>query len=136
MAFFRLILTAIKLKHLQETLVEEKQESIKLTNKPEWKWRHFGVDVRLKLKKCIRRIFCVQENSRLDRFCFKLRHNGTLENFLLKSVLGFASGYLLTYIFFIFFVVQLNFSLPTATVFCSILGAVLTVGLAFSSRIR
>lgn len=138
MAFFQLILTAIKLRELKETLIEEKEESIKLEKKQKgkWKFKHFLIDFQFKLKKCMQRMFCMQDNSRLNRFCFNLRHHGTFENFILKSIVGFISGYILTYIFFIFFVFQLNFSLPVATIFCSVMGSILTIGLAFSSKVR
>jgi hypothetical protein len=65
-----------------------------------------------------------------------MRTDGTLTNYILKSVLGFLSGILLTYMFFVFFVFQLNFSLESATILCSLFGVILTMGLAFSRRVR
>lgn len=64
------------------------------------------------------------------------RVDGTLENYILKSVFGFLGGILLTYMFFVFFVFQLNFTLSSATMMCSIIGVILTLGLAFSLRVR
>lgn len=65
-----------------------------------------------------------------------LRTDGTLENYILKSVFGFLGGIFLTYMFFVFFAIQLNFTLSSVTMLCSILGVILTLGLAFSYRVR
>lgn len=65
-----------------------------------------------------------------------VRTDGSFENYVLKSALGFLGGIFLTYIFFVFFVFQLNFTLTSATMLCSILGVILTLGLAFSYRVR
>lgn len=65
-----------------------------------------------------------------------LRTDGTLENYILKSMFGFLGGIFLTYMFFVFFVIQLSFTLSSATMMCSILGVILTLGLAFSYRVR
>jgi len=65
-----------------------------------------------------------------------IRTDGTFGNYILKSILGFLGGILLTYMFFVFFVFQLNFSLVSATIICSLLGVILTIGLAFSLRVR
>lgn len=65
-----------------------------------------------------------------------LRTDGSLENYILKSAFGFLGGIFLTYIFFVFFVIQLSFTLSSATMLCSVLGVIFTLGLAFSYRIR
>lgn len=65
-----------------------------------------------------------------------LRTDGSLENYILKSAFGFLGGIFLTYMFFTFFVIQLNFTLSTATMLCSVFGVILTLGLAFSLRVR
>lgn len=65
-----------------------------------------------------------------------VRTDGSFENYILKSVFGFLSGIVVTYIFFVFLVFQLNFTLTCATVLCSVLGVILTLGLAFSYRVR
>ncbi|XP_050681874.1 uncharacterized protein LOC126977205 isoform X2 [Leptidea sinapis] len=57
-------------------------------------------------------------------------------NCLLKSIIGFLGGFALTYLCFIFFVFQLSISLLHATFMSSIIGVLLTLGLAFSNRIR
>ncbi|XP_015375443.1 PREDICTED: DC-STAMP domain-containing protein 2 [Diuraphis noxia] len=62
--------------------------------------------------------------------------NGTFANFLLKSVLGFMSGIVLTMGMFMFLLLQLNYSYTKATVISSAIGGVLTLGLAFSPICR
>ena len=97
------------------------------------------VSVRLKrnlvaaLKRCTT---CLPENSWLHKKIVLLRTDGTLENYVLKSICGFFAGVFLTYMFFVFFVFQLHFALTSATVICSIVGIILTLGLAFSPRVR
>lgn len=135
MAFVKLICTASSLKKLKSELIEEKVDAIKISQKvkPRKRCRHFIADIRRRCKRIthiIRDCFCCH------KLCFNLRHTGSVENFVLKSVFGFLAGFLLTYIFFLFSVFQLDFRVTTATVFCSILGTILTIGLAFSSRVR
>lgn len=65
-----------------------------------------------------------------------LRTEGTLENYIMKSTFGFLGGIFLTYMFFVFFVIQLNFTLSSVTMLCSVLGVILTLGLAFSYHVR
>uniref|UniRef100_A0A2A4JCQ8 Uncharacterized protein n=1 Tax=Heliothis virescens TaxID=7102 RepID=A0A2A4JCQ8_HELVI len=50
--------------------------------------------------------------------------------------MGFVGGIILTYLCFMFFVFQLSISLIHATIMSSIIGVLLTLGLAFSYRIR
>lgn len=135
MAFLQLIKTASKLSKLKQELGEEKADSIKISRKEpvKKKCRHRIIDLRLKAKKLLKKTlscFC------FEKFCYKLRHYGSCENFTLKSIVGFVSGFVLTYIFFMFCMFQLNFTLPTATIFCSILGCILMLGLAFSTKVR
>ncbi|XP_026805112.1 DC-STAMP domain-containing protein 2-like [Rhopalosiphum maidis] len=65
-----------------------------------------------------------------------LETNGTFANFLLKSLLGFMSGIVLTMGMFMFLLLQLNYSYTKATVVSSTIGSVLTLGLAFSPICR
>lgn len=138
MAHFKIFCKGLLIERLKNELVKEKEDSIKLyrNEKPRLscgqKYRHCCINFGLKLKKCC----SLPENNYFYRFFFKLCHEGTLENYLLKSIFGFIGGFCLTYILFIFFVIQLNFKLATATMMCSILGTVLMLGLAFSSFIR
>ncbi|XP_014271124.1 DC-STAMP domain-containing protein 2 [Halyomorpha halys] len=74
--------------------------------------------------------------SRYEKFRINLFTQGTYENYVLKSIVGFLSGVLLTYLFFIFFILQLNFPLGSATTMCSIFGLVLSLGLAYSYKVR
>ncbi|EEB18012.1 conserved hypothetical protein [Pediculus humanus corporis] len=57
-------------------------------------------------------------------------------NFLSKSVLGFIGGIFLTYACFMFLVFSLNFTLDRATFICMCLSVILSLGLAFSVKIR
>lgn len=135
MAFLKLICLASSLKKIKTELEEEKIDSTAIfqEKKPKRRLRHFGVDIRLFLKKCVKYItdcFCCH------KFCYKLQHYGSFENFILKSLIGYLGGFILTYTFFLFFVFQLNFRITTATVVCSILGIILMIGLAFSTKVR
>ncbi|XP_055341806.1 DC-STAMP domain-containing protein 2-like [Paramacrobiotus metropolitanus] len=61
---------------------------------------------------------------------------GTYENQVLKSVLGFLIGILINYLIYLYMIYQLRFQLLTATVWALIAGNVLTLGLAFSDPVR
>ncbi|CAH1109561.1 unnamed protein product [Psylliodes chrysocephalus] len=135
MAFVRLIAIAHNLNNHRNTLVKEKEESIQYqqTGKKKFKFQWIAVKFRAKCKRFKRRIFycwCCKT------FCFNLQHSGSVENYVLKSLLGFLGGLILTYIFFMIFVFQLNVKISIATVICAMLGCVLVNGLAFSSKIR
>ncbi|KAG5882313.1 hypothetical protein JTB14_019337 [Gonioctena quinquepunctata] len=135
MAFVQLLYKASQLKQIKNELETEKLDAIKIKEKVKrrFRFRHVGIRIKARLKRALKKItycFCCQ------KFCFKLRHDGSCENFVLRSFLGFISGLVLTYIFFMFFVFQLNLKITTATVVCSFLGCVLMNGLAFSSKIR
>ncbi|RZC33618.1 DC-STAMP domain-containing protein 2-like [Asbolus verrucosus] len=138
MAHLRLFCTALGINRVKNDLIKEKtdciglqhQEAVRLTLRQ--RWRHCCLDLRLRLKRCC----SLPEDSRLHRLLFRLKRDGSFENYVLKSVLGFVGGFVLTYVFFMFFVVQLNFKLSTATMMCSVFGSVLMLGLAFSRHIR
>lgn len=140
MAFVSLIFTALSLRKLKDALIEEKLEAIRAhedkTYKVKFKFRHIGVDIRNAFKKFFRKIFKCSETSPGYKTCYKLGREGSCENYFLKSVFGFVGGVFLTYFLYIFFIFQLNIKLTSATVICSFLGCILTVGLAFSSRVR
>lgn len=133
-----MVCKALRLNRIKNHLLQEKDNSIKLEKHEtprltiRQKWRHCWIDCRLKLRKCC----LLSEESRLHRFVYRVKRNGSFENFLLKSILGFIGGFILTYIFFMFFVVQLNFKLSTAMIMCSVFGTTLMLGLAFSPYIR
>ncbi|XP_021923470.1 DC-STAMP domain-containing protein 2-like isoform X2 [Zootermopsis nevadensis] len=81
-------------------------------------------------------MFTLPPDSRLQHFCSKTCTEGTPHNFIAKSFLGFLGGLVLTHIIFTFFVLQLNFSIVGATLWCSVIGLILTMGLAFSHTVR
>ncbi|XP_018570719.1 DC-STAMP domain-containing protein 2-like [Anoplophora glabripennis] len=135
MAFMQLIMTASKLNKLKQELVEEKTDAIKVSKKlpVKKKFRHRIIRLRMRTKRFLKKMLgCFF----FEKFCYTLRHDGSCENYTLKSIAGFVSGFVLTYIFFMFCMFQLNFTLPTATIFCSILGCILMLGLAFSTKVR
>ncbi|ENN78198.1 hypothetical protein YQE_05350, partial [Dendroctonus ponderosae] len=101
MAFVSLIFSAQKLKKLQQALEEEKLDAIKAnedkTFKKKFKFRHIGFDIKEALKNGFRRAFKCSEGSPGYQTCYKLGHEGSCENFVLKSALGFVGGIFLTY---------------------------------------
>lgn len=135
MAFVQLIMTASKLGELKKELVEEKTDAIKISKKEPHKkrFRHYTIKLQLQIRRFLRKMLSC---FFFERFCYTVRHDGSCENYTLKSIVGFVAGFILTYIFFMFSVFQLNLTLPTATVFCSILGCILMIGLAFSTKVR
>lgn len=142
MAFLKLMCKASKIDRIKQDLVLEKENSIEASKgiKPKYtlrqKYKHIWVDLDLGFKHCLKKICSCVEDTFIHRTCYNLRHEGTCENFTLKSVAGFIGGFLLTYVFYMFFVFQLNFKLSTATIMCSIVGSILTIGLAFSYKVR
>lgn len=94
----------------------------------------FQYNVKRQMKQAYNKLF--PEGSSFSEFLIYLRTDQTFPNFVLKSVLGFVGGIVLTYLFFMFFVFQLAISLMHATIMSSIIGVLLTLGLAFSYRVR
>ncbi|XP_076544271.1 uncharacterized protein LOC143305224 [Osmia lignaria lignaria] len=142
MAFFQLLLKARKLEKARVKYEDEKFLSIEISKgaKPKYtlkqKFRRKKLFLKKKVKKFFDKILSVPKNSWSYKKIIAIRTDGTLENFVAKSLFGFISGILLTYMFFVFFVFQLNFKLSSATTICTIIGVILTIGLAFSYRIR
>lgn len=142
MAFVRLMCVASGVDKVRKELIIEKQNALKASWNEEVKLglglrcKHFWIDVSYNIKKRISNICSCLKDTKLHRCCYKLRHDGSCENFTLKSIVGFIGGFLLTYVFFMFFVFQLNFKLSTATMMCALLGSILTIGLAFSYTVR
>lgn len=89
-----------------------------------------------KVKHICSKIFGIGKDFWLYKKIVAIRTDGTLENYVVKSFAGFIGGVVLTYIFFIFFVFQLNFKLSSATFVCALIGILLTLGLAFSFHVR
>ncbi|KAG7297299.1 hypothetical protein JYU34_019258 [Plutella xylostella] len=94
----------------------------------------FQYNVKRQMKQAYNKLF--PEGSSFSEFLIYLRTDQTFPNFVLKSVLGFVGGIVLTYLCFMFFVFQLAISLMHATIMSSIIGVLLTLGLAFSYRVR
>ncbi|XP_001604108.3 DC-STAMP domain-containing protein 2-like isoform X2 [Nasonia vitripennis] len=142
MAFFQLVLKAKKLKKAKRRYHEEKLRSIEISKGARvhyalWqRIRRKKILLKKKLREFLTRCTSCPENTWLHKKAVLLRTEGTLENYVLKSVFGFVGGIILTYMFFVFFVFQLHFALISATLICCVLGVVLTLGLAFSPRIR
>ncbi|XP_057651832.1 DC-STAMP domain-containing protein 2-like [Diorhabda carinulata] len=135
MAFVRLLLTSQRLQSYKNALIEEKQEAIKYetTKRRRFKFAYVGIKIQQRLKQLRRRIgYCCC----CKKFCFNLKHSGSVQNYVFKSIVGFFGGLFLTYILFMFFIFQLNLTFSTATIICSILGCILVNGLAFSSKVR
>ena len=66
----------------------------------------------------------------------RVTYHGTYENQVAKSILGFFGGVLLNYLIYLYMVYHLRLQLLTATIWCLVLGNVLTLGLAFSDSVR
>ncbi|VDH97926.1 Hypothetical predicted protein, partial [Mytilus galloprovincialis] len=71
-----------------------------------------------------------------DNCIKRIFFNGTYENDVFKNVLGFIFGVLVTIILYLIMVFQIKFTPLTSSLVCTFLGAVLTLGLAFTSQTR
>lgn len=142
MSFLRMMCKAADAEKRKIILEEEKKYASSLPQHDQRKesikerCRHRCIDIRRKIRKKIKKFFTFPRHTCLYRFFYRLKHHGSCENYVLKSVAGFIGGFLITYIFFMFFVFQLNFKFSTATIMCSIFGSILTIGLAFSYKVR
>lgn len=142
MAFLKLVCKAAKLERLRRELELEKLHGYRATRGKEaglsckQRYRHFWLDVGYSIKRWLKHVCYFPKHSCMYRTVYKMQRDDTCENFTLKSIIGFISGFFLTYIFFIFFVFILNFKLSTATIMCSFFGSILTLGLAFSYKVR
>ncbi|XP_038219769.1 uncharacterized protein LOC119838028 [Zerene cesonia] len=110
------------------------QSNTKVPKDSGLKWRIYGYDTKRKMSGQFKKMF--PDGSKISNMLLYLRTDQTFPNFLLKSLIGFLAGILLTYLGFMFFVFQLSISLVHATIMSSIIGVLLTLGLAFSYRIR
>lgn len=140
MAFLALLWKARTIEQCRLKYEKEKLNSIQITNTlnpkkslyERWKLVNFQTKQRLTHvfgKMC-------PEGSTMHNYFYYLNTDLTFPNFVLKSVIGFVGGIILTYLCFLFFVFQLSISLIHATLMSSIIGVLLTLGLAFSYRIR
>ncbi|XP_012059688.1 PREDICTED: uncharacterized protein LOC105622889 [Atta cephalotes] len=142
MAFFQLVLQARNLEKARLRYEDEKLRSIEIFEgvKPhltlKQRLRRKRLKYRKKFKHFWNRIIFPLKNTWIHKKVRLLWIDGSLQNYTLKSIFGFLFGIFLTYMFFVFFVIQLSFTLSSATILCSILGMILTLGLAFSHRVR
>ncbi|XP_046833011.1 DC-STAMP domain-containing protein 2-like [Vespa crabro] len=141
MAFFQLVVKAHRLEKLRHRYEDEKLRSIEVSKGAKhltWsqRFRHKKFRCKRKVKNFWRKITSFPEDSWLHKKAVLLRTNGSFENYILKSIFGFIGGVILTYMFFMFFVIQLNFSLTSATLLCSVIGVILTMGLSFFYGVR
>ncbi|KAL0811276.1 hypothetical protein ABMA28_009692 [Loxostege sticticalis] len=140
MAYFALLWKARTIEKYRRNYESEKIKSIMLANTQipkqslSQRWRHYRYDTQKRISRTFRKWYPV--GSSLSNLVFYLKTDQTFPNFVLKSVLGFFGGIILTYLCFMFFVFQLSISLMHATIMSSIIGVLLTLGLAFSYRIR
>lgn len=70
------------------------------------------------------------------RWWVRLGQSGTLENQLAKAVAGFACGIIVTYVIFGYMIMQLHIRAAYASAFASIVGILLSLGLAFHGPTR
>ncbi|XP_048516014.1 DC-STAMP domain-containing protein 2-like [Athalia rosae] len=142
MAFFQLVLKARKLEKARLAYQDEKFRSIEVSKGAKihytlaQKIRYKKILLKKRFFKWLKKVTSCPEDSWFHEKSVLLRTDGTFENYILKSVMGFFGGIFLTYLFFMFFVFQLNFTLSSATLLCSFFGIILTIGLAFSYRVR
>ncbi|XP_059050497.1 uncharacterized protein LOC131845449 [Achroia grisella] len=140
MAYFALLWKARTIEKYRQNYENEKYNSIMAANTPipekslSQRWRYYRSDTRKRISKIFKRLY--PEGSSISHFLLYLKTDLTIPNFILKSVLGFLGGIMLTYLCFLFLVFQLSISLFHATVVSFIIGVLLTLGLAFSNRIR
>lgn len=142
MSFLRLMCKASHIQKRKNILEAEKKYASSLPEDKEpsesfrLRYQHRLLDIRRNFRRKLKKCIMCPRKSRIHRFIYRLSHHGSCENFVLKSIAGFIGGFLITYMFFMFFVFQLNFKFSTATIMCSIFGSILTIGLAFSYKVR
>ncbi|CAH2097131.1 unnamed protein product [Euphydryas editha] len=98
------------------------------------RWRCYGQNTKRRMTGQLKQWF--PDGSSVSNLYFYLKSDHALPSFVLKSLIGFIGGIVLTYLCFIFFVYQLSISLFHATIMSCIIGVLLTLGLAFSCRMR
>lgn len=142
MAFAMLVLKANKINNQRVRLKAEKEHGLKMQEglTPKYtimdRYSHRMVNWKLKMSNYFRSIFSFPKHSWMHKISFLIRQEGTVENYLFKSAVGFIGGIFLIYIFFMFFIIILKYNFGAATLICSIFGSILTVGLAFSQNVR
>lgn len=145
MAYFLKTLQAIEIYSKFQRLEREKEFSIQISSqkRPAYTFADrlykFYVDyIRCGILKSKWRRLKSPHGGMLGRIFLVKKHlltPGTYGNFNLKSVLGFLSGVVLTYLLFSFLFIT-AFDVTTATCVCALLAPILSLGLAFSSNVR
>lgn len=140
MAYFTSLWKARIIEKYRQEYENEKFNSL-LTSKTEipqktimQRWRCYGQNTKRKMTGQLKQWF--PDGSSVSNLYFYLKSEHALPSFVLKSFFGFFGGIMLTYLCFIFFVFQLSISLFHATIMSSFIGVLLTLGLAFSCRMR
>lgn len=140
MANFALLWKARIIEKYRSEYEKEKSNSVLQTNVevPKntlmQKWSYYSYNTKKRLVKKFKHL--CPEGSSVSNLLVYLTTDQTFPNFLMKSVIGFIGGIVFTYLCFMFFVFQLSISLMHATIMSSIIGVLLTLGLAFSYRVR
>ncbi|CAD6221959.1 GSCOCG00011669001-RA-CDS [Cotesia congregata] len=134
MAFFKFMVKSSRLEKSKNFYFQEKINSISIK---EVKKTHHNFLQKIKIYHLMYKLQkSVSNLAILLSFVISIiSSNGTFENKIFKSIVGFLSGILLTFTFLCFLVYS-KFTLSSATFFCSLSGIVLTISLAFSYRIR
>ncbi|XP_057328434.1 DC-STAMP domain-containing protein 2-like [Microplitis mediator] len=141
MVFFESTLKAFKIEQARKNYNREKSKSTTISKV--WDTNHNVLkEIYIQSNILFARINkalqnCIFVTTNLKTFCIAtISINKTVENKIFKSIVGFSSGIFLTYILFLFFLIHIKFTLSSATLFCSLLGIVLTITFAFSSCTR
>ncbi|XP_045780299.1 DC-STAMP domain-containing protein 2-like isoform X2 [Maniola jurtina] len=142
MAYFTSLWKARIIENCKKEYEDEKINSIltsninipRKTTSMMQKWRIYRRETKTRLTGKLKKLF--PDGSSVSNLYFYLKTDQMCPDIILKSVVGFFGGIVLTYLCFVFFVFQLSISLIHATIMSSVIGVLLTLGLAFSYRIR
>ncbi|KAL4702049.1 hypothetical protein ACJJTC_012497 [Scirpophaga incertulas] len=140
MSYFALLWKARTIEKYRLNYEQEKINSIRISNKNipnqtlSQRWRHFRYDAHKRVSKTFQKWY--PEGSSLSNLFLYLNTDYKFPSIVLKSIFGVISGSFLTYLCFMFLVFQLSLTRVHATILSGIIGVLLTLGLAFSSRVR
>lgn len=142
MAYFTSLWKARIIENCKKEYEDEKINSIlasnteipRKTTSVMQKWRIYRRNTKTRVTGKLKKWF--PEGSSVSNLYYYMKKDHACPNFVLKSIIGFLGGIVLTYLCFMFFVFQLSISLMHATIMSSVIGVLLTLGLAFSYRIR
>lgn len=147
MAFAQLVYKSLKIQSLRNSLQVEKEECVKVVKKQISKVHrrrviHYWLDFKEYVKNW--RPWSKQKKKPCPgvkddpcyQIIYEITHEGSYLNYAVKSIIGFLAGFFLTYLFFIILTLQISMPITKATALCSIIGCILTIGLAFSTKVR